>query len=112
MLYKGLKIIVHSSDGDTDFFDIIAGVLQGDALTPFLFLICLDYVQRISIEQMKENSLTLKDVRSKRNPAETFTDEDHAYDQVLRANIATQDESVQHRMKQPARGISLCVNSN
>ena len=29
-------------DGDTDFFDIVAGVLQVDKLAPYLFIICLD----------------------------------------------------------------------
>ena len=29
--YKNTKAIVHSPDGDTDFFDIVTGFLQGDA---------------------------------------------------------------------------------
>ena len=32
MLYKKTKVKVRSSDGDTDYFDIVAGVLQGDTL--------------------------------------------------------------------------------
>ena len=48
MLYKNTKIKVCSLDGDTDCFDIVAGVLQGDTLTPYLFIICLDYVLRTS----------------------------------------------------------------
>ena len=35
MLYKTTKVKVHSPDGDTDYFDIIAGVLQGDTLAPY-----------------------------------------------------------------------------
>ena len=35
---------VGSPDGDTEYFDIVAGVLQGDTLPPYLFIICLDYV--------------------------------------------------------------------
>ena len=38
------KSIVCSPDGDTDYFDIVAGVLQGDTLATYLFIICLDYV--------------------------------------------------------------------
>ena len=33
MLYKNLKVKVHSSNWDTDYFDIVAGVLQGN-ITP------------------------------------------------------------------------------
>ena len=32
MLYKNTKVKVCSPDGDTDFFDIVAGVLQEDTL--------------------------------------------------------------------------------
>ena len=34
MLYKKMKAMVCSSDGNTNFFDIAAGVLQGDTLAP------------------------------------------------------------------------------
>ena len=40
MLYKNTK--VRSSDGDTDYFDIVAGVLHGDKLTLYVFIIYLD----------------------------------------------------------------------
>ena len=42
MLYSNIKVKVHSLDGDTDFFDIAVGVLQGDTLAPYQFIICLD----------------------------------------------------------------------
>ena len=59
MLYKNTKIKVHSSDGDTDYFNIVTGVLRGDTLAPYLFIIYLDYVLRISIDLMKENGFML-----------------------------------------------------
>ena len=31
-IYKNTKAIVHSPDKDIDFFNIVAGVLQGDTL--------------------------------------------------------------------------------
>ena len=34
MLYKNTKVKVRSPDGDSDYFDIVAGVLQGDTLAP------------------------------------------------------------------------------
>ena len=44
MLYKNTKMKVCPLNGDTDFFDILSGVLQGDTLASYLFLIYLDYV--------------------------------------------------------------------
>ena len=32
MLYKNTKVKIFSLDGDTDYFDIVPGVLQGDTL--------------------------------------------------------------------------------
>ena len=34
MLYKNMKVKVCSWDGDTDYFDFVADVLQGDTLAP------------------------------------------------------------------------------
>ena len=34
MLYKNMKVKVRSPDEDTDFFDIITGVVQVDKLAP------------------------------------------------------------------------------
>ena len=45
ILYRNTKVKVRSPDGDTEYFDIVAGVLQGDTLAPYLFIICLDYVK-------------------------------------------------------------------
>ena len=60
MLYWNMKVNIHSPDGDTDFFDIVSGVLQGDTLTPYLFIICVDYILQTSVDLIKENRFTLK----------------------------------------------------
>ena len=39
MLYKNRKAIFRSLDRDTVFFEIVAGVLQGDASAPYLYII-------------------------------------------------------------------------
>ena len=44
---------------ETQNLDIVNGVLQGDNLAPNLFIICLGYVLRTSIELMKENGFIL-----------------------------------------------------
>ena len=59
ILYRNTKVKVRSPDGDTEYFDIVAGVLQGDTLVPYLFIICLDYVLRTSIDKIRENGFEL-----------------------------------------------------
>ena len=42
MLYKNTKAMVHLPDGDTDFFDIVARILQKRVrLDPYMFIVCL-----------------------------------------------------------------------
>ena len=60
MLYRNTQVKVHSPDGDSDFFDIDAGVLQGDTLAPYLLIICLGYILRKSIDTIQENCFILK----------------------------------------------------
>ena len=64
-----MKVKICLSDGDIDCFDIVSSMLQGDTLTSCLFIICLDYVLRTSIDLMKENGFKLAKERSRRYPA-------------------------------------------
>ena len=52
-----MKVKVCSPDRDTDFFDIVAGVLQGNTLVPYQFIIFLDYIFQILIDLMRKMSL-------------------------------------------------------
>ena len=53
MLYRNTEIKVRSADGPTDSFDIVVGILRGYTFVPYLFIICLDYILRMSIDLMK-----------------------------------------------------------
>ena len=75
-----MKVKVRSLDGNTDYFDILAGVPQRDTLASYLFIICLDYVLRISIDKMKDNGFKLTKERSRRYPAQIIMDADYADD--------------------------------
>ena len=86
-------------DGDTDYFDIVAGVLKENTLAPYLFIICLDYVLRTSIDLIKENGFKLAKERSRRYTTQTITDTDYAKDMALLANMITQAETLQHCLK-------------
>ena len=101
MLYRNTKVKV-----------IVAGVLQGDILAPYLFITCLDYVLRTSIDKMKENGFKLTKERSRRYPAQTITDADYTNDIELLANAPAQTESLLHCLKRAAAGIGFHVNAH
>ena len=97
---------------ETEYFDIVAGVLQGDMLAPYLFIICLDYVLGTSIDKIRENSFELTEKRSRRYPAKTITDADYADDKAILANIPNQAETLLHSLERVAAGIGLYVNAH
>ena len=109
ILYRSTEVKVRSPDGDTEYFDIVVGVLQGNMLAPYLFIICLDYVLRTSIDKIKENGFELTKKRSRRYPAKTITDADYI---AILANTPNQAETLLHSLEQAAAGIGLHVNAH
>ena len=112
ILYRNTRVKVRSPDGNTDYFDIVAGVLQGDTLTPYLFIICLDYVLRTSIDKIKENGFKLIKKRSRRYPAKTITDADYADDIALLANAPARAKTLLHCLERASASIGLHVNAH
>ena len=112
ILYSNTKVKVCSPDGDTEYFNIVAGVLQGDTLAPYLFIICLDYVLNTSIDKIRENGFELKKKGSRRYPAKTITGADYADDIVILANSPNQAETLLHSLKRAAASIGLHVNAH
>ena len=84
ILYKNTKVKVHSPDGDT-YFDIVAGMQQGETFAPYMFIICRDYVLRTSIDLTEENGFTLEKASSIPYFARTITDMDYADNLALLA---------------------------
>ncbi len=41
--YTDTRAVVVTPDGETEGFDILAGVLQGNTLVPYILTIALDY---------------------------------------------------------------------
>ena len=93
-------------------FDIVAGVLEGDTLAPYLFIICLDYVLRTSIHKIRENGFVLTKKRNRRYPAKTFTNADYANDIAILASAPNQAETLLHSLERAAAGIGLHVNTH
>ena len=66
----------------------------------------------MSIDLMKENGFKLAKERSRRYPAQTITEADHADDIALLANTPAQAETLQHSLEKAAASIGLHVNAD
>ena len=58
-----------------------------------MFIICLDFVLRRSIDLMKEIGFKLAKERSERYPTQTITNTEHVDDIALLANTLAQAET-------------------
>ena len=110
MFPKNPKATIFSPNRDTDFFYIVAGVLQGDTLAQYQLMVCLDYVLRTPIDLIMKWFYVLKKTRSRRYRSETITDADHADNQALLGNTPAQAGSLLNSLKQVARAIGLYAN--
>ena len=111
-LYEGTRARVVSPDGETDFFNVLAGVLQGDTLAPYLFAIVVDYLMRKAINGMDEElGFTLRPRRSRRVPPITITDLDFADDIALLCNEIHQAQELLKRVEEEAARVGLHVNA-
>ena len=108
ILYINTKVKVRSLDGDTDYFDIVAGVLQRDTLAPYLFIICLGYVLRTSIDKIKENGFELTK-KSRRYSAKAITDANYANDVAILANAPAKAEILLHSLECTKRNICALI---
>ena len=85
-------------------------MLQGNTFAPYLLVICLYYVLRMSIDLIKENSFNLSKKRSRRHLAQTITDVDYADDIALLANTRYQTKSLLRSLERTAGDLGLHVN--
>ena len=111
-MYENTRAKVISPDGETDFFEIKAGVLQGDTLAPYLFAIVLDYVLRKTFAgREKELGFQLYRQRSRRVPAVTVTDLDFADDLALLTEEMEQAQEILLRLENEAEKVGLMCNA-
>ena len=108
MPYRNTKVKIRSRDWDTGYFGIVTGVLYGDTLAPYRFIICLVYVFRTSIDLMKDNGFKLTNERSRIYTAQAITDAD---DIAVLANTPTQAETRLYSVERAAAGIGLLANA-
>ena len=111
-MYTNTKARIQTPDGETEQFDISAGVLQGDTLAPFLFIIVLDYAMRKAMANGKEEDLgfTITPRRSRRHPKEVLADLDFADDIALLSDAIKQAQELLLRVETECNKVGLGLN--
>ena len=110
VMYTDPSSTILTTDGETPSFPILAGILQRDTLAPFLFIIVVDYVMRISVDTMSENGYQLRPKRSSRYPAEFLTDTYFADDIALISQSLEHAQDIIQSLEQPSNGVGLYLN--
>ena len=112
VMYTDTTAKVMSPDGETDLFNIQAGVLQGDTLAPYLFIIALDYAMRKAIDGKEEElGFRLKKRQSRRVGPICITDLDFADDIALISEDIEQAQKMLERVESEAAGVRLMANA-
>ena len=102
---------METPDGNTAFFDILAGVLQGDTLAPYLFAIVFDYAMRKAINGREEElGFQLERRRSRRQHPVIITDTDFADDIALISEEIEQAQEMLDRLETETQKIGLFLN--
>ena len=112
LLYDDRKARVVSPDGETDSFNIVAGVLQGDTLAPYLFAIVLDYAMRQAYNGKEEElGFTLNKRTCRRIGPAVVTDADFADDIALLNEDIVQAQQVPNNVEMENKKIGLHLNA-
>ena len=93
---------------EIQYFDIVAGVLQGDTSAPYLFIICLDYVLRTSIDKIRENGFEADKEKNQMAPCKN----NYRRRLAILANTHKQAETLLHSLERVAAGMGFHVNAH
>ena len=109
-LYNGSKAVVAVNGKISESFEVTSGVLQGDVLAPFLFILVMDYVLMRSEEQYGFEYRQASGSRSRRIPARRINDLDFADDIVLLENCIQIANQQLESLRSEAARVGLVIN--
>ena len=112
VLYTNTSSTILTSDGETAFSSIQEGILQGDTLAPFLFIIVVDYVLGMSVDTINDKGYQLNPKRSSRYPAKYLTDTDFAEDIALICQSLENAQALLQSLEQASNCVGLYLNES
>jgi sorting nexin-29 len=110
-LYKDTTAAVITPDGLTAPFATTSGVLQGDTLAPFLFILTLDWALRTGLPSDSEDGLLLQRRLSRRHPERRLALLGYADDLALLANTFASAQRLLDGLLAAAQTVGLEINA-
>ena len=110
-MYDNTIARVITEDGLTEAFQILAGVMQGDTLAPYLFVITVDYIM-LEATEGEDFGFTLHPRRSRRYPEVKIADTDFADDLALLANTIAMAQRFLLCLEDAANSVGLHLNES
>lgn len=111
IMYNNPTSFVQSADGPTKEFVTTAGILQGDTLAPYLFVIVVDYILRQSVDTIKEKGIIIKPGKSNRDRLKYLTDLDYADDIALTGTLLKDAQDLLTSLEKASARVGLFLNS-
>ena len=91
-------------------FDVTTGVLQGDVLAPFLFVVLFDYLLKKATPQLDSGVVT-HPRPSRRHPAKSLNDLDFADDIALLESSISQAHAQLSKTAEAAADLGLVISA-
>ena len=110
VLYTDTASTLLTPDGETEPFSILSGILQGDTLAPFLFIIVVDYILRMSVDKIHTKGYELEPRQGSRHPAKYLTDADFADDIALISQSLANAQDLLQSLEEASNCVGLYLN--
>ena len=108
-LYCATRAAVMTPDGLSDSFETSSGVLQGDTLAPFLFVLVLDWVLRTALPT-DEDGILLRRRVGRRQPEKRLSVLGYADDFTLLSSTLEGGQSQLDKLVSAAASVGKLVN--
>ena len=109
-MYSDTSACVSTELGPTEWFKTTSGVLQGDTLSPYLFIVLLDYALKKTLQD--DVGFVVCKRNGRRHPAIHIGALAYADDICLLAESIDDVECSLHRLETSAAEIGLTINDN
>ena len=112
LIYENSAAQIITPDGETSFFNILAGIFQGDTLAPFLFIVVLDYALKKAFKIADGDcGIVIEPKKGRRFPEIRLKDLAYADDIALINKSLKLAENLLHCIESSAQLVGLHLNA-